>query len=245
MPSVTKNLVVINVLLWLASVMMGRWDMSNLFGLHYPASPAFRWYQLVTYMFMHAGLAHVFFNMFAVYMFGSVLENLWGPKRYLTYYFVTGVGAGIVNIAVVWLRLRSVEAQLSPEMIEMVYTHGAEVLSGGKNYSDPLLGTLNLLYNSRTAGASGAVFGVLLAFGMLFPNVEMYIIPFPFPIKAKYMVAGYGVIELFAGVANFSFDNVAHFAHLGGMLFGFVLLLVWKRNKRNNKNNYNDGYTVY
>lgn len=233
MPPVTKNLIIINALLWLAATFMTRWDMTHIFGLHFPASHNFHWYQLVTYMFMHVGFAHVFFNMFAVYIFGSVLENMWGPKRFLTYYFITGVGAGLFNLLIVWLRIRNIEAQLSPDVLQMVYTEGAEVINSGKNYSNSLLGGLNLLLNSQTVGASGAVFGILLAFGMLFPNVPMYIFPLPFPVKAKYMVIGYGAIELFAGVANFSFDNVAHFAHLGGMLFGIGLILLWKKNSNN------------
>jgi len=234
LPPVTRNIIVINALLWIASALMSaRLDMTAMFGLHYPASPAFKLYQIVTYMFMHANFAHVFFNMFAVYMFGAVLEmRVWGSRRFLTYYLVTGVGAALINLLVVYLRVSSIEAQLSPELVEMVRVEGAGVIADGKNYTNHLLGSLNVLLNAPTVGASGAVFGILLAFGMLFPNVEMYIMFIPVPVKAKYMVAGYGVIELFAGIANFSFDNVAHFAHLGGMLFGIILVLLWK--KKNN-----------
>jgi membrane associated rhomboid family serine protease len=176
--------------------------------------------------------------MFAVYMFGRVLESVWGPKRFLTYYMITGIGAGLINLFVVYLRVRSLEANMDSELVEAVYDNGAALLRDGKNYTNNMLGSLNLLLNSTTVGASGAVFGILLAFGMMFPNVEMFIIPIPFPIKAKYLVAGYGVIELFAGIANFSFDNVAHFAHLGGMLFGVILVLLWRKKDNYNGRNY-------
>lgn len=236
MPTVTKNLIIINVLLWVASYIMKSLDMNELFGLHYPASAEFSMYQLVTYMFMHGALYHLFFNMYAVYMFGRVVENLWGPKRFLTYYMITGVGAGLINLLVIYVRTQLFEASMTPEAIEMVYTEGGAILQNGKNYIDPTLGGLNALIHSTTIGASGAVFGILLAFGVLFPNVQMYIIPFPFPIKSKYLVIGYGGIELVAGIANFSFDNIAHFAHLGGMLFGIIMVLYWtKKDKANGK----------
>jgi membrane associated rhomboid family serine protease len=172
--------------------------------------------------------------MFATYMFGRLLELHWGPRRFFTYYMATGIGAGAFNMLVIYLRISGVEANMDLEAIESVYGNGAEILQQGKNYVNESLGALNLLVNSTTIGASGAVFGVLLAFGMLYPNVMMYIIPIPFPVKAKYVVIGYGVIELFAGVADFSFDHVAHFAHLGGMLFGVAFILYWKKKDRNN-----------
>lgn len=233
-PIVTKNLIIINVLFWLATVLMTKLNLTDLLGLHYPAAKDFRLYQLITYMFMHGSVSHIFFNMFAVYMFGRILESVWGPRRFLTYYMITGIGAGLIQILVAFLRIKSAEAILDPEAIAMVYQEGAAVLKQGKNYMDPSLGELNLLINTATVGASGSVFGILLAFGMLFPNMPLYIIPFPFPIKAKYMVMGYGAIELLAGVANFSFDNVAHFAHLGGMLFGIILVLYWRKKDRDN-----------
>ncbi|MDR2915085.1 MAG: rhomboid family intramembrane serine protease [Tannerella sp.] len=233
-PVVTKNLIIINVLFWLATIIMSKLNLTSMLGLHYPAAKDFRLYQLITYMFMHGSFSHIFFNMFAVYMFGRILESVWGPKRFLTYYMITGIGAGLVQILVAYIRIKAIETNLDPESIAMVYRDGADILKQGKNYSDTMLGQLNILINSTTVGASGAVFGILLAFGMLFPNMPLYIIPFPFPIKAKYLVIGYGLIELFAGVANFSFDNVAHFAHLGGMLFGIILVLYWRKKDRNN-----------
>ena len=233
-PTVTKNIIIINILFWIATVIMTRLDLTSLLGLHYPAARDFRLYQIITYMFMHASLGHIFFNMFAIYMFGRILESVWGPRRFLTYYMITGIGAGLINILVAYIRIKAVEAGLDAESIAVVYSEGAEVLGQRSNYTNPMLAQLNILINTTTVGASGAVFGVLLAFGMLFPNMPLYIIPFPFPIKAKYMVIGYGIIELFAGIANFSFDNIAHFAHLGGMLFGIVLVIYWRNKDRNN-----------
>ena len=233
-PVVTKNLIIINSLFWLATVIMSKLDLTGILGLHYPLSSNFQPYQTITYMFMHGSFTHLFFNMFALYMFGRVLESVWGPKRFLTYYMITGIGAGIINIIVAYIRIKSAESGIESDIIAMIYREGAAILSENKNYSNPAYGQLNLLINTTTVGASGAVFGILLAFGMLFPNMPLYIIPFPFPIKAKYMVTGYGVIELFAGVANFSFDNVAHFAHLGGMLFGIILVVYWRKKDRDN-----------
>ncbi|MDR0572917.1 MAG: rhomboid family intramembrane serine protease [Tannerella sp.] len=233
-PAVTKNLIIINVLFWFATIIMSKLNLTSMLGLHYPVAKDFRLYQFIAYMFMHGSFSHLFFNMFAVYMFGRILESVWGPKRFLTYYMITGIGAGLINILVAYIRIKAIEPHLDPESIAMVYRDGADIIKQGKNYSDSMLGQLNILINSTTVGASGAVFGILLAFGMLFPNMPLFIIPFPFPIKAKYLVVGYGLIEFFAGVVNFSFDNVAHFAHLGGMLFGVILVLYWRKKDRNN-----------
>lgn len=232
-PIVTKNLIIINALFWVASLVLPRVniDLVELLGLHYPASKAFNPIQLVSYMFMHdtRSIAHIFFNMFAVYMFGRVLEQVWGPKRFLVYYMVTGIGAGLLNIVVAFIRIRSLESGMDPEMIAQVYREGYDLLQTHYNYSDPALGQLNLLINMTTVGASGAVFGILLAFGMKFPDVPLYVMFVPIPIKAKYFVVGYGLIELFLGFADISGDNVAHFAHLGGMLFGYILMRYWKK----------------
>jgi membrane associated rhomboid family serine protease len=233
-PAVTKNLIIINALFWLAAVIMTKLDLTDMLGLHYPASRGFRLYQIVTYMFMHGSFAHLFFNMFAVYMFGRILESTWGSRRFLTYYMITGIGAGLINILVAYIRIKAAEPDLSPDIIAEIYRNSYGIIKQHMNYMDPLSGQLNILINTTTVGASGAVFGILLAFGMLFPQMPLYIIPFPFPIKAKYLVIGYGAIELFAGFANFSFDNVAHFAHLGGMLFGIILVLYWRKKDSRN-----------
>ncbi len=208
LPLVTKNIIIINGIIWLAQYVLLRRadiDLTQQFGLHFIKSGHFQFYQLVTYMFLHDpySISHVFFNMFAVFMFGRTLEQVWGPKRFLSYYLVTGIGAGLIQMLVLFLRVQSV---VPVEMYSMV--------------------------NSVTVGASGAVFGILLAFGMLFPNSQLFIIPFPFPIKAKWFVIGYGLLELIFGVANRTGDNVAHFAHLGGMLFGILMILYWKKKDR-------------
>jgi membrane associated rhomboid family serine protease len=166
--------------------------------------------------------------MFALWMFGNVLENVWGPQRFLNYYLVTGIGAGITHLIIAYIRIVYSGYELSPDQFEMVFNEGFQVLQSGRNYSDPAMGFYNIVLNVPTVGASGAVFGILLAFGMMFPNSLIYIY-FAFPIKAKYFVILYGVIELISGISNRPGDNVAHFAHLGGMLFGFALIMYWKK----------------
>lgn len=222
-PPITKNLIIINLLFWFASVTLPKVgiDLVQLLGLHFPGATDFKLHQLVSYMFMHdtKSIAHVFFNMFAVYMFGRVLETVWGSKRFLIFYMVTGIGAGLIQ-ELAWLfDLRDVV--FGPH--EMINLNGVQLMTK-KEF-------LNLFV---TVGASGAVFGILLAFGMLFPNIPLYIMFVPIPIKAKYFVIGYGLIELFMGVANFKGDSVAHFAHLGGMLFGYFMVRYWKKKDADN-----------
>ena len=239
LPTVTKNLLIINVLMYLATLAAERYgiDLGDYLGLHFILSDRFNAAQLITYMFMHGSFLHVFFNMFAVWMFGRILEQVWGPKRFLFYYMICGIGAGLIQEVVTGIHYYTLQAGLSPEAIETVMREGANALREYKNFIDPALANLNLTLNSSTVGASGAVYGILLAFGMLFPNERMFIFPLPFPIKAKWFVIGYAVIELYAGLANNPADNVAHFAHLGGMIFGFLLILYWRK-----KNNGNNGY---
>lgn len=188
-PQVTRNLLIINVIVWVACFLFGRMGLVGILGLHSIHTGGFYIYQLITYMFTHEEFWHLFFNMFALYMFGRSLEYYWGPKRFLIYYMVTGIGAGLVQLLVCYLQ-------------------GIDAL---------------------TIGASGSVFGILLAFGMIFPNVPLYLMFIPVPIKAKYMVLGYGLLELYFGISNRTGDNVAHFAHLGGMLFGIFMILYWKK----------------
>ena len=239
-PVVTKNILIINLLVWGACFVLGRSgiNLSNILGLHYPGSKGFYLFQTITYMFTHLAFTHIFFNMFAVFMFGGSLENLWGPKKYLTYYMITGIGAGLIQLLVCYLRITSISNGLPEGAIEYVQTEGYDLLQTSRNYIDPAMGSLNLLFNSVTIGASGSVFGLLLAFGMLFPNAPIYAMFIPIPIKAKYFVAGYGLIELYLGVANRTGDNVAHFAHLGGMIFGILLILYWKKKSKQNGNYY-------
>jgi membrane associated rhomboid family serine protease len=236
-PPVVKNLLIINGLFYLATIMLKSQgiDLADYLGLHYWKSEGFRPHQLVTYIFMHSSrdFTHVLFNMFAVYMFGKVLEGVWGSKRFLIYYMITGVGAGIIQLLVAHIRLIPMLAEIPPEGIEIIMTEGYGALLEGKNFYDPLMAQANGLINSVTVGASGAVFGILLAFGMLFPNTELMLLFPPIPIKAKWFVLGYGAIELYSGFANNANDNVAHFAHLGGMLFGFILIQMWKKDRGN------------
>jgi len=231
LPMAVKNILIINVLFYLATISIGKTfgiDLGDILGMHYFASDMFRPFQIITYMFMHANFGHIFFNMFAVWMFGKVLEEVWGPKRFLLYYFVTGVGAILIQMLVLYFQVAALEKQMSPEQIDIVLNQGYGVLQGNANFVDPLMGKLNLLINVPTIGASGAVFGILLAFGMLFPNTMLYIY-FAIPIKAKYFVLLYGAVELYLGISNNPGDNVAHFAHLGGMIFGFFLINYWKK----------------
>lgn len=230
LPPVVKNLLIINGLMFLATMALGTQgiDLVDLLGLHFFTSERFNVIQLVTHMFMHGGFYHILFNMFALWMFGYMLENVWGSKRFLQYYIYTGIGAGLIQLLVTYLRISSLESQMDPEMVRSVYENGLDVLNQGKNYVNENMATLNGLVNTPMVGASGAVFGILLAFGMMFPNTMLYLY-FLFPIKAKYFVIGFGIIELIFGIANRPGDNVARFAHLGGMIVGFFLIKYWKR----------------
>ena len=180
---------------------------------------------------MHGGFTHLLFNMFALWMFGRVLESVWGPKRFFIYYFVTGLGAAALHTFVNFMEFQSIASKMTPEAVQMVLSEGTEIFNQGKNFSDPLAGKLNLILNVPTVGASGAVFGILLGFGMLFPNTQLMLLFPPIPIKAKYFVMGYGALELFLGVTQTG-SNIAHFAHLGGMLFGFFMIKYWNRNTK-------------
>ena len=229
-PVVTKNLLAINVLMFLALLVANKngFDLNDILGLHFYLSDEFHPYQLVTYMFMHGSFSHLFFNMFALFMFGRTLEYVWGAKRFLIFYILAGVGAAFVQEVVGTVRYYSLVDGIDTDMLAVVLSDGASALREGKNFILPKLAELNLVLNSQTVGASGAVYAILLGFGMLFPNERMYIFPIPFPIKAKFFVIGYALIELYLGTMG-SPDGVAHFAHLGGMLFGLVLILLWRK----------------
>ena len=229
-PPVVKNLIIINVLFFIASYILelNGIRLSSYLGLYFPLSENFGLHQIFSHMFMHGGITHIFFNMFALYMFGRVLESVWGPKRFLIYFLITGIGAAILHSFVNFLEYQSLINKMSPEMVEYVKTEGPRLWSEGKNFTDTSAGKLNMLLNIPTVGASGAVFGVLLAFGMLFPNTRLMLLFPPIPIKAKYFVMGYGAIELYLGFSHPG-SNIAHFAHLGGMLFGFILIKYWQK----------------
>lgn len=274
LPPVVKNLLIINVLFFLAKIVGQKfgWDLDGWFGLHFFTASAYHPWQLVTYMFMHGDFGHLFFNMFALWMFGATVENYWGGKRFLIYYFVTGIGAALVHYAVLaftlvpemavinqYLDAPSVEnltnifqnhlihvnekddwylafhdafrqLQLQPDNVDLL-NQCTEFLMEYKEY---------YLNAHVIIGASGAVFGVLLAFGMLFPNSQIYLY-FLIPIKAKWFVALYGALELFYGVTGTQ-EGVAHFAHLGGMLFGILLILLWRKQDRDRQFRQWEGY---
>jgi len=237
-PPVTKNLIIINFILWLASVALAARgiDINSTFGLHYWEADNFYPFQPLTYMFLHGSFGHVFFNMFALFMFGSMIEQAWGSKRFLVYYLICGIGAGLVQMLVYHIQIQAVQANLSAEMIQTVRLEGAQILAKGMNYTNEIMAKFNILLNTETIGASGSVFGLLLAFAIMFPNIPLYIMFIPIPIKAKFVVIGYGLLEFFFGILNKSGDNIAHFAHLGGMLFGLILILLWRKKFRNTDN---------
>ena len=210
----TKNLLVINVLAYLATWVFGRSgiDLTSLLGLHFFLASDFRVYQFLTYMFLHGGFTHILFNMFALWMFGSVIERVWGPKKFIFYYIVCGVGAGLTQELVQYIEY-GVQGLAAYQYVD----------AGGVRMS------MDAYLNLRTTiGASGAVYGILMAFGMIFPNERLFIIPFPFPIKAKWLIIGYFAIELLSALSSPG-DGVAHMAHLGGMIFGFFLIRYWRK----------------
>jgi membrane associated rhomboid family serine protease len=210
----TKNLLIVNFLAFAATwvLELRGIDLTQQLGLHFFLASDFQIYQFFTYMFLHGGFTHIFFNMFALWMFGSVIERVWGPKKFIFYYIVCGIGAGITQELV----------QYATYTIEGISAYQYVSAGGVQMTTDAYI---NLW---TTIGASGAVYGILLAFGMIFPNERLFIIPFPFPIKAKWLIVGYIAIELFSAMTGPG-DGVAHMAHLGGMLFGFLLIRYWQR----------------
>ncbi len=217
-PPVVKNLIIINVLFFMAESLlpMGIGQMiSHKLALYSPMSENFRLYQVVSYMFLHANTSHLFMNMFGLWMFGRTLEYDLGSKRFFNYYIITGIGAGLLHLGVSYFEILNMKSVVAESVTNLPYLNAV----------------LEARINAATVGASGAVFGILLAFGVLHPNsIIMLLIP-PIPIKAKWFVVIYGVIELTMGVARSS-DGIAHFAHVGGMIFGFLLLYYWKKTSR-------------
>lgn len=226
-PPITKNLLIINVLAFVGLLVAQQvWgiDLNYVLGLHFFMASDFYLYQLVTYMFMHGGWEHIILNMFMLWMFGSVVERTWGEKRFLFYYILCGIGAGVMQeIAQFFYVYFMLDAQQSLGIVES--------FSVMRQLGDQL-------NNLTTVGASGAIYALLLAFGMMFPNEKMFIIPIPIPIKAKWMVMGAIVVELFSAMAV-SNSNVAHLAHLGGMIFGFFLIRYWQKHPENYYNSSN------
>jgi len=234
-------------------------NLTRYLALYYPQSENFHFYQLITHMFMHGNIGHLFFNMFALWMFGRVLENVWGPKRFLIFYFVTGLGAAALHTFVNYLEIHPIVNAVtafsntpSPElfssfvnkyqgMIKDLGFNLPAIVDFSTSWLDKPTSTsfepeavsfmqqfLSVKMNIPTIGASGAVYGVLLGFGMLFPNTQLMLLFPPIPIKAKWMVIAYGVLELSLGL-TMPGSNVAHFAHLGGMIFGFFMIKFWNK----------------
>ena len=255
MTPVVRYLLIINtsmlVLAWILRPM--GIDLINIMGLHYPTSPYFHAYQFITHMFMHANLIHLLFNMYALWLFGIVLERLWGPRRFLVYYLITGFGAAFLHMLVSWYEIHRFVAAAQAFIAFPDLEHFMRFYSKYPQYFNPhgisallakwelvphstqydrqiipvIRQAIQMRINIPVVGASGALFGLLLAFGMLFPDVPLMIIFVPIPIKAKYFVIGYGVLELIYGVASIPGDNIAHFAHLGGMIFGYIMIKYW------------------
>lgn len=220
LPTIVKNLIIINVLCYAAQFILPKQgiNVDDLFALHTWQSDLFKPWQFITYMFMHStdDFSHIFFNMFALWMFGSVLENVWGPKRFLTFYIVCGLGAALSHMVVLYFENQQLINEFNSWSIaEQQYNAAA----------------LKSILNGGTIGASGAVFGCLAAFGYLFPNDYLYIMGL-IPVKAKWLVIMYAAVELFAAVRNSAGDTVAHVAHLGGALVGFLMVYFWNKNNR-------------
>lgn len=229
-PPVVKNLLIINIIVWAFMALLPAADriLDKYLALYYFSSPAFSPFQLFTYMFLHGGIMHLFFNMFALLMFGRTIEMTMGSARFLFYYISCGICAALVQMGVFAIYISNLESLLPPDVCTEVINQGWDLLQRGYNYSDPDCAALNAFVNTPMVGASGAIYGVLLAFGFLFPNMPVYIFFIPVPIKSKWLIIGYFVLELLYGISG-SADGVAHFAHLGGMIFGFLLLLYWKK----------------
>lgn len=250
-PPVVKNIVIVNVLVFILQQVMPGNFIENYFALHYWNSPLFKWWQLFTHMFMHGNLMHIFFNMFALVMFGRVLEEAMGSRRFLMFYFICGLGAAICHLSVLALQFDGFHSafmyyQEHPNIQtyaavlqkgQITDLEAAHILSYWSDHPDcseciqRSFSVLNSNYlgmmNQPTVGASGAVFGLLFAFGYMYPNVQLMLIFPPIPIRAKWFVAFYAGAELYFGLQNSAGDNIAHFAHLGGMLFAFILLKAW------------------
>ncbi len=226
LPPVVKNLLIINIICFVGTLIFEQ--STRLFGVYYPDSPFFKVWQIITYMFMHGGFAHLFFNMFALFMFGPILEQIFGSKRFLNFYLICGLGALFLQFVVQAIEVYSIAGTVAAgqwlrfDMLEgMVYGNHPSMTN--ENFSK-----LVSVYNIPMVGASGAIYGLLIAFGYLFPNAPLMLIFFPAPIKAKYFIPGLIVIELFLGVSRVAGTSIAHFAHIGGALFAFLLIKLWR-----------------
>lgn len=211
---VVLNLIIINVLVFAAQKMITQFDIDQWGALHYYKSPLFKPHQLITHMFMHANLSHILFNMFGLWMFGTILEKFWGPKKFLIFYLICGIGASVL------------EQFLGPYDAHQLAKNSEDLLLRGASIEQVTDFYLN---NNYSLGASGAIMGVFAAFAFLFPNTELYIMFIPIPLKAKYVIPFFVLVDLFGGIYRIKGDNIGHFAHLGGALVGILLVLYWRK----------------
>lgn len=227
LPSAVKNIIIINVLVYLMSIVSHKLMVDN-FALYLPTSPFWHWWQIVTHMFMHGGFFHLFFNMYTLFIFGSVLERVWGTKKFLLFYFVTGIGAALVHMGVQWL-------QYTHELSEFGLTVSqasalAEGVAKEINMGARMVPSWSVNLFSPTVGASGAIYGLLMGYAMLYPDSIMTLIFPPVSLKAKWFVLIFAAIELLTGISGAG-TGIAHFAHLGGLIFGFLLIMYWKKKR--------------
>jgi membrane associated rhomboid family serine protease len=228
---VVKNIILLNILMFVAYWIGGsafNIDLNSILGIYFPKSASFKPVQVISHMFMHGSFMHIFFNMYALFIFGQALENVWGPKRFLIYYLVTGLGAALLHESVIAIEYSNLVKMLTPGEVQTVINEGGALWAENKTFADAAMSSLQALLNIPTVGASGAVYGILLAFGVLFPNTQLMIIFPPIPIKAKYFVMIYAVIELVLAFSQKG-SHIAHFAHIGGMIFGYLLIRYWRK----------------
>lgn len=231
-PPVVKNLLIINILFFAAANLIPKFNLDNLLAAFYFDSPKFHFWQPISYMFMHGGIAHIFFNMFALYSFGSLLESRWGAKKFIIFYLITGLGALFLQWAVQAFEVHQILGSITNNGKINMETF-AQGQFDNRTLTMGNATTLFGIYFGGMVGASGAIFGLLVAFGMLYPNAELLIMFIPVPVKAKYIIPVYILIELSLGVAQIQGDSIAHYAHLGGALIGFILVKLWKDKKDN------------
>lgn len=237
MPKLTdaiKHLIIINVILFVAPQLL-QMDLTNLFALHYPKNENFGVWQYATHMFMHGNFPHILFNMYALWAFGTPLEQMWGKKKFLFFYFSAGLGAGIIYTLVNYYQFNGIYDQLINMGISS--SEIQQILNSGKynqniiSLSNQTMSEFYSLYHTPAVGASGAIYGVLVAFGLAFPNAKLALIFLPIPVAAKYFIPLMIFGDLFFGVTKYSIGNVAHFAHIGGAIIGFIIAWYWKKNQ--------------
>lgn len=237
MPKLTqaiKHLIIINVILFFAPQLLNM-DLTNILALHYPENENFGFWQYITHMFMHGGTAHLIFNMYGLWAFGTPLEQMWGRNKFLFFYFSAGIGAGLIYTLVNYYQFNGIYDQL----ITMgVSSNEIQNILNTGSYNDSLITLSNetmskfySLYHTPAVGASGAIYGILVAFGLTYPDAKLALIFFPVPIAAKYFIPLIILSDLFFGMTSYSIGNIAHFAHIGGAIIGFIIAWYWKKNQ--------------